>query len=566
MRIGVNAFPLRVAVGGARYAFWGLMRALLNAESENQYVIFSHPRSPPIAGAKVVPIRNEEEIQEHAAEFDLFFGPLNELRPRIYDSPTVALLADIQQEYFPQYFSYSQRVARREAYLEICRAATKVVTVSQFSKESIIDKFGVDGRKIEVVFNAPQDGLVDGEAMPPCADLPEEYFFYPANFYPHKNHAMLLDAIARLDPGTMLVFVGSNVPGGFPLKRQIERRKLSARCRVLENLSAAQMQYLYRHARATVMPTCFEGFGMPAVESMACGCPLICSDIPPLRELAGDDALYFPLDDPARLCEQMRTISSDAELRRDLSERGRQRATQFSWQASARRMLEVFKRACEQFKSGYDRPQAGVSPPRIGISRIESPAELLEFARRENFDLVGQLAATDRLCPSAMDSLALAWRTDAGKALVIGEVRTWRRGKYTGVSRLRQTGDDMWKLEGQLYPPMLFIAPAALAQWPAGLDILRLGGTNWRWDLLRAGFRANQIALVRRTLADCQWEPVGWLSAMRSGIHAFYRCGDGARAPVPVLRKFEETARRLSQSLPVPLQKAGATVWYRVTR
>ena len=240
-------------------------------------------------------------IYAYRDEFDLYFGPLNNLRPRIYDRPTVGLLLDIQEQYFPQYFTSSELIARREAYPELCRAATTVVTISHFCRRSFMEKFGIDGSKIEVIPAAPQHHLLGEDASadeawqgpPPAAP----YFFYPANFYAHKNHALLLDAIEKLTIGGQwsfhVVFVGAEPPAGYPLRREISRRNLGQRCHVLSNLSAGQMRFLYRNALAVVLPTMFEGFGMPAVEAMACGCPLICSDIDALREVAADHALYF---------------------------------------------------------------------------------------------------------------------------------------------------------------------------------------------------------------------------------------------------------------------------------
>src|SRR5271170_551760 len=112
MRIGVNAFPLRVATGGVRHLFDGLMPALLELDREHEYVVFSHPAAVPrqLCGERVRHVRviDEERIYRHRDEFDLYFGPLNNLRPRVYDRPTVAILADIQEHYFPQYFSRAE--------------------------------------------------------------------------------------------------------------------------------------------------------------------------------------------------------------------------------------------------------------------------------------------------------------------------------------------------------------------------------------------------------------------------------------------------------------------------
>ena len=88
------------------------------------------------------------------------FGPLNNLNPRLYDRPSVAILHDIQEQYFPEYFSRSDLLARQEIYPEICRSATTVVAISQFCKQTFVEKFGIDPDKVEVVPNAPQAELL----------------------------------------------------------------------------------------------------------------------------------------------------------------------------------------------------------------------------------------------------------------------------------------------------------------------------------------------------------------------------------------------------------------------
>lgn len=580
MRIGVNAFPLRVARGGAVYTFAGLMGALSRASEAHAYVLFCHPTSVEMLNKmlgtaarqiRTIAVGDEEEIQNHRDEFDLYFGPLNDLRPRIYDRPTVAMLMDIQQEYFPEMFSRAELMARRDAYLEMCRAATVVVTISEFCKQTFIQKYGIDARKIEVMHLAPQAGLTDveagksgGEFAWRRAALPANYFLYPSNFYPHKNHAILLDAIDKLGGGTSVVFAGNPVPGGFPLAEEIKRRGLSSGCRIVQNLSAAEMGYLYTHAAATVMPTRFEGFGIPAAEALTCGCALVCADIPALREVAGESAVYFSPDDVDELCGALRNIIANETLRNGLIESGRERAKQFTWEAAARKMLGVFDQACRQFKDGYEQSTATMPEPRVGYAKFDDddPSELLDLARRENLDLVGQLSTGERQRGSALDSLRYSFRAEPSKAVHIGEVCVWRGEEYAGVSRLRRTGDELWKIEGMLYPAMIFISPRALARWPEGMAIFSGGGADWQWKLVRAAFAAKQIAHLRRTLADCVEEH----GIRGKGMSRYYRCEDGRMAGAPLLRRFEESVRRISQRLPLPVQRAGTVLWYRMAR
>ena len=405
MRIGIDLVPLRSSSGGARYVFTDLFRQLLRLDREHYYILFAHPRrlallddilDPHFADrVRVIPAIEQEQIYPHREKFDLYFCPFNTLRPRIFDRPTVPILHDIQEQYFPNYFSQTDLLSRNEAYPELCRAATTVVTVSHFSKRCIVEKFAIDPRKIEVMHIAPQAGIIStdsaAESQWPYDPVPSHYFLYPANTYPHKNHALLLDAVSRLIiedrqcPG--VIFTGHEMPGGFPLAREIEKRKLADHCRIQPHLTNAQVGYLYRHALATVMPTMFEGFGMPAVEALACGCPLVCSDIASLREVAGENALYFHPGDIDDLCEKLREVSRNPAVRQKLSETGPSVAARFTWESAGRTLLKVFGAAGDRFRTGpvLSAPDSSMNVVggKVPVSSQDGPLNLPDGAPKQ---------------------------------------------------------------------------------------------------------------------------------------------------------------------------------------
>ncbi len=638
MRIGINAVPLRAEGGGGRYLFEALFRQLLHMGPKHDYVIFAHPGGLPLVQeiinresrrVLIVPILNEERIFQHRGKFEFFFCPMNNLRPRVLDRPTVAMLLDIQEQYCPQYFTPHELIARHEVYPELCRAATIVVTISQFSKQCLIEKFGIDPRKIEVIHLAPQDRLISRDRQDAGTwtrdPISRPFFFYPSNCYPHKNHALLLEAISKMPPpqsgGHSVIFAGFELPGGFPLRREIIDRQLADRCLFFSGLSPDEMRYLFRSAAAVVLPTMFEGFGIPAVEAMACGSPLICSDIPALREIAGDNALYFEPGNAQALCSQMRKIVSDEPLRSRMIDAGYSLAQKYTWEAAAQKMLEIFELAHLRFKNGNSTGSVPAQQPRIGIFirskrsgkhlektlqsigqtkypnlvvclagkssgeaspesqgiRVEHVGQidsddaraLLDFARRQKLDLVGEVLEGNRLCPSALDSLALSYTENSSATVHLGEAVGWIRRNPIDVSRMRLLDEQTWKLEGLLYPEMVFLAPAALARWADGDRIVQPAQPYWRWHLIQAAGPQNQLALLRRTLADCDMRsmgPLARLKAFRAGMSELYRRSDGQQIKVRLLRRFESPARKLSLILPVRLQYWGTRLWYRLSR
>lgn len=654
MRIAVNAFPLRAQGGGARYVFAGLLSALLKLDGNHHYLIFAHfealrlvyqilkahgdtlGSTGPDPRVKVIHIADEGQIYGHRFDFDLYFGPLNNLNPRLYDRPTVAILHDIQEQYFPEYFSKADLIGRLEVYPEICRSATTLVAISEFCKQSFIEKFNIDPSKIAVVSNAPQAELVnapgDGHwSRPP---VPEKYLFYPANCYRHKNHGLLLDAVQKLkNEGRIMpvVFSGFELPGGFPLRKEIASRGLGEQCQVFTDLPAEELRYLFRNALAVVMPTKFEGFGMPAIEAAACGCPVVCSDLPALREVLGDNALYFNPDSVDELTAQIRRVADDAPLREGLIENGFLVASRFTWENSGRRMLEIFEETRERFVWGRHKPQS-VKRPRIGIQirlshgganvvrtvesllctgypdlvmQCELPpgishgtqqflesagvkcfpapsngngngvlhhdeyAPLQRFADEHHLDLVGEVIEGNRFKTTGLDSLAWGYLQEPDKAVHLGEAMEWRGEGFVGIARMRLTGDGLWKLEGYLYPELLFINPRALAAWPEGRQRAADAGEEWRWDLLRDARRSDRLFMSRRTLADCDQlaiAPRANRHAAKVGMFDYYNAANERSVKVRLLRRVEPVVKRAARVLPMKWQDAGTRLWYHFSR
>ena len=210
LRIGVNLFPLTRTGGGMRQYVLQLLPWMVRRSPHRFLLFHGAQRSPPwpslLRGLhpaernRVLPFyfEDQDQILRKAHRFDVFFCPLNCLAPDLLDRPTVATLADIQERFFPHYFTPLELRTRAEFYPHTAHAATVLLTISQFSKDGICTAFGVPPEKVVVTPLSP--GVVDVEADWPAGlpPLPERYVFYPANLYPHKNHALLLDALRLL--------------------------------------------------------------------------------------------------------------------------------------------------------------------------------------------------------------------------------------------------------------------------------------------------------------------------------------------------------------------------------
>jgi len=241
--------------------------------------------------------------------------------------PSVVTLHDLQHLDLPSLFPRGERAFRAVAWHRSVRGATRVLALSEFVRERAIEKLKLDPGRVRVVHSG-----VDHTRFSPAGDEREQFLFYPARPWPHKNHARLFEAFAlarRERPGLRLVCTGG---GTFPSAPDgVEIRG---------HVSDDELVRLYRTAAALVFPSLYEGFGQPPLEAMACGCPVACSTAGALPEIVGDAArLFDPLDAEAIADAVGDVLAAPAHW----AERGLARAAAFSWDETARQTEVVYR-------------------------------------------------------------------------------------------------------------------------------------------------------------------------------------------------------------------------------
>lgn len=300
-------------------------------------------------------------IRRH--KIDLWFCPLINLAPRHIHLPSVVCIPDLQPEFHPDFFRQDLLKWSRRRYPASCRDATKVITLSEFSRTTIIDRYSVLPEKVHAIplavgdeFLFPQDDSAL-EAVKAKYALPSEYAFYPANTWPHKNHTTLFKALhlLRAKYGNQLpcVLTGVARGGHGALLKAAEELDLTGQVRLLGHIERGDMSLLYRGASLLIFPSLFEGFGLPLLEAMASECPVVCSNLASIPEVVGDAALLFDPHNPEAIADAMHRVLTDEELRRALVKAGRERCRQFSWERTARETLKVLEEAA----SIRERPQ-----------------------------------------------------------------------------------------------------------------------------------------------------------------------------------------------------------------
>jgi glycosyltransferase involved in cell wall biosynthesis len=417
MRIGVNLIPLRSGqMGGHEFYVRRLLKHLLQGDRRNQYFLFTawwnddsidlpHGRTQKIMAVPkqglgeiiltgwnrwlarypnlgALPLlrrwASNPSVDLHAwvrrLGLDVWFCPITDLDPRHLPIPTVITIADIQQEYYPEFFTREELQARALMYGPSCQEATAVITVSEFSKRCMIEKYGLLPEKVHCVYEAGVERIDDPAGSPTVEDvrrkyhLPGRYAFYPANMWPHKNHRLLLLALHRLrhlyGMTLSLVLTGDDLGEWGELEAVARHFHLYEHIHYLGYVPADDLPGLYQGAAMLLFPSLFEGFGIPLVEAMALGCPIAAANTASIPEVVGDAALLFDPRHPDSIATACSQLLADEALRQTLIARARERAPRFSWKRVADETLQVLEWARAQ--------RAAVRPvPRAPGYRIE---------------------------------------------------------------------------------------------------------------------------------------------------------------------------------------------------
>jgi glycosyltransferase involved in cell wall biosynthesis len=242
-------------------------------------------------------------------------------------APTAVTLHDVQHLDLPQLFSRGEREFRRVAYHRSARSAKLVIEPSAFVRDRAEETLGLDRVRIRVIHHG-----IDHELFRPGDEPREQFLLYPARPWPHKNHARLFEAFALLRkdrPDLKLKLTGGGHSGEHP-----------DGVHVLGNVGLEELVHLYQRAAAVVFPSLYEGFGLPPLEAMACGCPVASSVAASLPEVCGDAARYFAPENPDEIAAAVSDVLADPGT---WSARGIARAAEFTWERSAQAHEDVYR-------------------------------------------------------------------------------------------------------------------------------------------------------------------------------------------------------------------------------
>jgi glycosyltransferase involved in cell wall biosynthesis len=272
---------------------------------------------------------------------------------------SVVTIHDCIHLMFPQYLP--GRLAHLYARASMWHAAKKadrILTVSEASKRDILRFFDVPPDKVTVIYNGIDERFLsppDEERMELVRQryqLDHPFVLYVGNIKPHKNLERLLDAFARVRASGLdelrLVIIGDELSKYPPLRQAVHRHRLEKYVRFFGFQPYDTLAAFYRLARVFAFPSIYEGFGLPPLEAMACGTPVVTSNVSSLPEVAGGAALLVDPHDAASIAAGLQRAVTDSALRAELTAKGCARARQFSWQKSVASVHRIYMEVLER--------------------------------------------------------------------------------------------------------------------------------------------------------------------------------------------------------------------------
>ena len=364
MRIAIDARKLH-DFGIGTY-IRNLLRELARIDGETEYVLLCQERDCPLAaslGENFRSVTDRSPLYSLREQFsiphalrregvDVFHAPHYTLPP-LAGRPSVVTVHDCIHLMFPEYLPNRMALSyARGSIWMATRRANRVLTVSESSKRDILRFFDVPADKITVIYNGiderfrlepPEEEVVRVRER---YQLGGDFVLYAGNVKPHKNLERLIDAFHLLRQDGLeqlkLVVIGDEVSKYAELRRAVHRFNLHKYVRFLGYMPDETLAVLYRLAAVFVFPSLYEGFGLPPLEAMASGTPVVTSNVSSLPEVAGDAAVLVDPRDPVSIAGGIRRVLTEPDLRDTLRARGYRRAAEFSWERSVRRIREIY--------------------------------------------------------------------------------------------------------------------------------------------------------------------------------------------------------------------------------
>lgn len=401
MKIGINLFLMLPHVGGLTNYVMTFLRKWPAYFPEDRLILFTFPGNDELLAKLSSEIKTDEirltsqdDIYRHLDIFDILFCPFGSLAPRPIPKPSVITLVDIQERFYPDFFTQQDIINRLYHYNASLKMSDQVITISEFSKKSITRIIGIPEDKVHTIYLSADVLPANGKRP----SLPDEwgsklpFIFYPANDWPHKNHLKLIETLSELKQSGLTVqcvLTGTQQDFYNDFKQKIDKNNMSDHVIHLRMVSREEIAWIYRHAFMLVFPSLFEGFGIPVVEAMASGCPVACSATTSLPEVGGNAAIYFDPMNRHDIADKIRTVFTDKALRDRMIHLGKEQHKQFNSERMVKQHRNIFEKAITNYKKYRYYKQKILDEPLARIFQRKSVPEAQRIKARELLGLSG---------------------------------------------------------------------------------------------------------------------------------------------------------------------------------
>ena len=376
MRIGLDGSPLsQIKTGVGHYTF-ELAHALARIAPEDEFELISplpylaveidEPSLPNLSftQAKVNPLSRRRwwpiglPLHLKRAPVDLFHGTNYDV-PLWTRRPTVVTIHDLSIFLYPE--THDQYLLGRalRRLPTMARKADMIITPSESVKSEVCEHLGVEADKVVAIPHAPRRSFrqaIPSETVPVTRrlEIEDDFILFVGTIEPRKNLLTLVRALEDIYRTTtwrpQLVIAGNEGWLTEELFTYLRTAGIGERVRFTGHLSDDDLRALYSVCRAFIYPSLYEGFGLPIIEAMACGAPVIASRIPSLMETAGDAACFVRAEDSRELAQSIIRLLDDSGERQRLSRAGLQRAGKFSWESTAAATLNTYRQVLKKYE------------------------------------------------------------------------------------------------------------------------------------------------------------------------------------------------------------------------
>ncbi len=371
MRIGINGYeaiiprfgfdknglPKRV---GSSEVCYQLLLELNKIDKKNDYVIYL-PGEPTVdlpaerEGWKYYIIPNTKlwtifglSRALKGQAIDLFFSPTH-YSPLFSKIPEVITVLDVSYKRFQELFTTKDKIQLAIWGKYSIKNAAKIITISKSSKDDIIEEYKVPPQKVAIIhLGVKHESRIKNhesrEKMMEKYGVKKPYILFVGTLQPRKNIARLVEAFSILSNKDLnLVVIGRRGWHFQEILDAPEKFGVAERVKFLENISDEELPEFYKAAELFVLPSLYEGFGLPILEAMKYGCPVATSNISSLPEAGGDAAEYFDPNDAGEIAKTIEKVLGNENLRSDMIKKGHEQLKKFSWEKAAKEVLEVFE-------------------------------------------------------------------------------------------------------------------------------------------------------------------------------------------------------------------------------